>query len=280
MGAPVKSDSMQKQPHFTLWQLPSQIGSIGMSYVIRTDGGKIVVVDGGWVQESGYMRGFLAALGNSVHAWFISHPHDDHAGVLMDILQDPHDLKIDTLYQTSLDPGWYYTVEMDYISFSDSYYASVRESGIKSVEVELGMNITIDGVTFEVLGIRNPELTENAYNDQSMVVRVSDATKSVLFLGDLGFEGGKKLLAGEYSSRLKADYVQMAHHGQNGVDEDVYQAIAPKYCLWPTPVWVWDNVTENGYNTGILTTMLTREWMRKLNIEEHYLSFDGLVKID
>lgn len=32
---------------FTLWQLPSQINTIGNSYVIRTDNGKVIVMDGG-----------------------------------------------------------------------------------------------------------------------------------------------------------------------------------------------------------------------------------------
>ena len=32
---------------FTLWQLRSQINTIGNSYVIRTPNGKVVVMDGG-----------------------------------------------------------------------------------------------------------------------------------------------------------------------------------------------------------------------------------------
>lgn len=271
---------MQLNSHFTLWQLPSQIGSIGMSYVLQTSNGKLIVFDGGWVQESGYMRGFLAALGNKVEAWFMSHPHDDHAGVLLDILQNQQDLEIKTIYQSSLDPEWYSQYEKEFASFTESYYKAVADSEANSVEVEPGMEIVIDGVLFEILSKRNPELIDNPYNDQSVVVRVSDSDKFVLFLGDLGWDGGRKLLSGEYASKLKADYVQMAHHGQNGVDEDFYKAVAPKYCLWPTPLWVWDNITDKGVNTGILTTMKTREWMSRMDIKEHYLSFEGLVKID
>lgn len=32
---------------FTLWQLPSQINTIGNSCVIQTDDGKVIVIDGG-----------------------------------------------------------------------------------------------------------------------------------------------------------------------------------------------------------------------------------------
>ena len=34
----------------------------------------------------------------------------------------------------------------------------------------------------------------------------------------------------------------MAHHGQDGVEMDVYRVIKPEICLWPTPDWLWDNV--------------------------------------
>lgn len=265
---------------FTLWQIPSQIGSIGMSYVLRTGSGRIIVFDGGWAEEAGYMRGFLGAFGNRVDAWFLSHPHDDHAGVLLEVLKDPRDIAIDTLYQSSLDPEWYAVYEPDFADFSRSYYAAVEQSGVKSIEAQIGMTIEIDGVLFEILSIKNPEFEENPYNNQSVVVKVTDSEKSVLFLGDLGEEAGRKLLAGPMAGKVRSDYVQMAHHGQNGVDEDFYRAVDPSYCLWPTPEWVYENATEAGPNTGILTTMQTRDWVKRLNIKQHYLSFEGLVKID
>ncbi len=266
--------------HFTLWQLPSQINGIGMSYVIRTDGGKIIVVDGGWAREAAYMRSFLAPLGNKVDAWFISHPHDDHAGVLFDILKNPAGIKIEKLYQSSLPPEWYNKWEVDCIPFSDSYYAAVRDSKVKDIEVQTGMKFIIDGVKFEILGIRNLEITNNPYNNQSIVFKVSDSTKSVLFLGDLGVDGGKKLLAGPYGSQLQADYVQMAHHGQRGVDEAFYKAVSPKYCLWPTPKWLWNNDSGKGPNSGTWDTMQNRDWIEKLGVKENYLSFTGVIKID
>ena len=42
---------------FTLWQLPSQVNTIGNSYVIRTSHGKIIVMDGGGEQEKDYLKG-------------------------------------------------------------------------------------------------------------------------------------------------------------------------------------------------------------------------------
>ena len=52
--------SCSQNESFTLWQLPSQINTIGNSYVFRTPNGKVVVMDGGVAEETPYLRGFLA----------------------------------------------------------------------------------------------------------------------------------------------------------------------------------------------------------------------------
>ena len=88
------------------------------------------------------------------------------------------------------------------------------------------------------------------------------------------------MLEGPYRDRLRADYVQMSHHGQNGVDEAFYQAVRPTCCLWPTPRWQWENDAGEGPETGPWRTREVREWMEKLNVQKHYVSADGLCRID
>lgn len=58
---------------FTLWQLESQVNTIGNSYVIRTHSGKIIVMDGGEKGfntahfESVIVRGWMEELGIKEH---------------------------------------------------------------------------------------------------------------------------------------------------------------------------------------------------------------------
>ena len=111
-------------------------------------------------------------------------------------------------------------------------------------------------------------------------MRVTDREKSVLFTGDLGVEGGEKLLKSPYADRLHADYVQMAHHGQNGVNEEFYRHVNAIYYLWPTPKWLWDNDNGGGKNSGPWDTLNVRAWMEKLPVKRHYLMFEGLCKIE
>lgn len=43
---------------------------------------------------------------------------------------------------------------------------------------------------------------------------------------------------------LRANAIQMSHHGQNGVTKDVYDAISPEVCFYNCPEWLWNN--DNG----------------------------------
>ena len=102
----------------------------------------------------------------------------------------------------------------------------------------------------------------------------SKSDKTVMFLGDLGWDAGAKLLS-MHGEKLKSDIVQMAHHGQNGVERDVYEAIAPSACIWCTPLWLWNNDAGKGYNTHVFKTIIVRGWMDELGVKEHYVAKDG-----
>ena len=267
------------ESHFTLWQLPSNTYSQMMSYVLQTQNGQLIVIDGGTAGDACYLRGFLGALGNDVEAWFISHPHPDHVDALTKILRQAGDLRINAIYGSLPQEHWVEEHEPAYLESLTEMNKALRESSQEVTEVVAGEVIKIDGIRIEVLSAKNPEITNNAINNSSVVLKVSDTHKSVLFTGDLGVEGGRKLLDSPYGKRLKADYVQMAHHGQNGVDESFYRAVQPRYCLWPTPEWLWNNDSGSGPNSGPWKTMEVREWMDMLGVTKHYVSASGLYKI-
>jgi hypothetical protein len=112
-----------------------------------------------------------------------------------------------------------------------------------------------------------------------VVLRLADKRKSILLTADLGEEAGEKLLAGPFAERVRVNYMQMAHHGQNGVTEAFYQHAQPTRCLWPTPKWLWDNDSGDGPGSGPWRTLEVRAWMEKLPIERHYRMFEGLHEI-
>ena len=215
----------RQKPNFEVWQLPSRINTIGNSYVFRMNNGAVAVMDGGVKDEATYLRGFLAALGNNVDVWFVSHPHPDHIGALDEILKAPNGIQIGKICQSEFSPAFCES-EPGCKTIAEEYYANLRKSGIPVVNVaEPGMVIMIDQTCFKILGLKNEDIAVNPYNNSSMVIRVWDNSKSMVFLGDCGKEEGDRLLNGPLRRYLDCDYLQMAHHGQQGASKNFYRTV-------------------------------------------------------
>jgi len=232
-----------------VWQLPSQINTIGNSYVFRTSDGKVAVMDGGVKAEADYLRGFLAALGNHVDIWFVSHPHPDHIGVITEILREPKGIKIDLVCHSEFSSE-FRNAEPDYAQAANEFYDVLHRSEIQVENLtEPGKIFQLHHTKFKILAVKNEDIRVNPYNNSCMVIRVWDSKKSFLFLADSGMEEGDRLLNGPFRKDLDCDYIQMAHHGQRGVSKNFYRTVKFKACLWPTPSWVYNNDIGEGYDT-------------------------------
>jgi hypothetical protein len=270
---------------FTLWQIPlSRTPTQGNSYVFRTKEGKVAVMDGGVAGEADYLRGFLAALGNTIDIWFLSHPHSDHIGALNEILKKPDDIKIKSVYHSAFSNDFYENVEPNSRDLTVEFYGNLEhfsQSGGKVIDVkEPGTVIELDRLKFKILGIKNEDIRTNAYNNSSMIIRVWDSVRSVVFLGDAGIEQGDRLLGGPFRKDLDCDYLQLAHHGQRGVSKDFYRTVKFSSCLWPTPLWLYNNDAGKGYNTHTWETVEIRNLMDELGIKKHFYGWQGLCVVD
>lgn len=262
--------------YFTLQQVSSTTpngkypDNIGNSYILRTRNGKVIVMDGGITTDAPHMRDLLMnKYGGIIDQWWLSHPHGDHMGVLQEVLKDPKGLVVKEIYHSRcadaiLNAEGSGAPRILYEQFDNAKDIVVHD--IQSV----GGLYELDGVLIKVLGISNPDLlmTENEtspINNSSMILRVWDSEKSVLFLGDAHEECGDKLLTknSRFFRYLNVDYVQVSHHGQQGVKESFYKSITFKKCLWPTPSWVF-----NPPEGSKLQTNRTKEWLRKKGIGE------------
>lgn len=265
---------------FSLWQLEAFDQHIQMSYIIKTDEEKIVVIDGGGVEQAKDLEIILNRLGGKVDFWIITHPHYDHSGALLKLIES-NSINIKSIYHSELNETWVNKVEPGFYSEHKNYNKTLNSSNIPLIDLKVGNELILsEGVKLVCLSAKNEEIFSNAVNNSSLVFRIESHKKSIIFLGDLGIEGGEKLLQSIDRAKIKADYVQMAHHGQHGVDKNVYEIINPSYALWPTPNWLWDN-NKNGFNTGDWQTIEVRKWMQDLNVKENYVSgLDGTVQID
>ena len=258
----------KKTGHFTLMQISSVRDTISNSYLLRTSGGKVIMMDGGHGFEADHVRERIKEAGGHVDLWFISHPHEDHMEALATILEDPQGITIDKVIYSRVADA-FLDNEPGSAEHARGYYRVLDNTPARTDVLNLHQpmqRFDIDGVGILVMAVDHPEFKSTHYNDQSTIIRVWDDTKSVVFLGDAEVECGNAALR-DCREYLDCDYLQMAHHGQSGVSEEFYKTVNFRACLWPTPSWVW----EPGENTW-LKTYDTRRWMDEKGITEHHVS--------
>ena len=207
-------------------------------------------------------------------AWILTHAHNDHIDAFIGMMEN---------YADQLELGGLYYNFPPY-EFCKQYDSAVDAESVRQLlavlpAIEDRVHIVHTGDTLDVGKFHadflfEPDLsiTGNAINNSSIVFKITLGSKTIMILGDLGVEGGQKILE-KYGAALKSDMVEMAHHGQNGVEKDVYEAIAPSVCLWATPVWLWENV-ERRWKTHIV-----REWMAELGVEINLIEMNGTESI-
>lgn len=246
-----------------------------MGYIIRTKNDKTIIIDGGTIDDTTNLMKYIGQYNNKVDYWFITHAHDDHVGAFTEIANNT-DVQIDNIYISLNEYEWYEQNEPSRAEFSKKVIDTVNSKKRKeNVHIpQINEKIQIDGIEVEILGIRNPEITENPGNEQSMVIKFNTGKQSLLILGDTGEKSSEKLLKTQ-KEKLRSDIVQMAHHGQAGATKELYEAVQPKICLWPTPEWLWNNDAGNGKGSGQWETLETRKWMEDLNVETNYVAKDG-----
>lgn len=268
-------------PYFeggTLMLLDSADGGQNLSCVLQTAEGSVIVVDGGRDADSEHLIEVIKRMGGTVNAWLITHPHNDHVGALTEILgMDPLPLNIEKIYYCFLERDYYEQGEnqgrmADYDNLMAAF-ENLPERVLCS-PLSQWQEIVVNGALITVMN--EPFACEqNTFNNSSVGYRIDMGGKCILFLGDMGWQAGDNLLEVCPREELKADVVQMAHHGQSGVEKNVYEAILPEVCLWPTPQWLWDNELDGVAGAGPYWTQEVRTWMKDLGVKRNLCIKDG-----
>lgn len=269
-----------------------------MSFVIVTKQNNCIVIDGGRPEDMPLLKKYVG--GRHISAWILTHAHDDHISGFVDEIEKNGgaDFDIEKVYYNFPPYEWinepdvpsraYH--EAEYNEMIPAFNAIKDRISDKLHVVEQGESIQIDECRIDFIYTVHEGLTVNPMNDASLVFKVITPNKSVIFLGDLGPDGGDWLFR-ESRHLLKSDIVQMAHHGHMGVGFEIYAYINPEACLWCCADWLYNEGAEVGnlgkkeYYYGrkrmrMYGTMMTREWMDMLGVKTHYVTKDGTNTIE
>ncbi|MBQ8173951.1 MAG: MBL fold metallo-hydrolase [Clostridia bacterium] len=270
-----------------------------MSFVVLTQRGNAIVVDGGREEDMPLLRQYVG--GRRIEAWILTHPHSDHIGGFVSEMRKNGGADFDVGRVYYCFPDYEEFVKKPNVPDRDYFLSDLNEMLPAFLDAEplfvdrahivrQGERITVDEVLIEFLYTGRDGLYTNPINDYSLVFKLTAPGKSVLFLGDLGPEGGEALLS-ESRGKLKADLVQMAHHGHMCVGREVYEAVAPTACLWCAPRWLYEEEQIPPYladreklrrmgRERMFGTALTRRWMDELGVATHYVTADGTQEIE
>ncbi len=306
-----------------IYQLCPNSGFLMHSYLIKTPNDKIVVIDGGhnyYMQKAYLPHAIRAILGLNdgdyfeIEALFLSHGHIDHYGeftMMMKEYDQNSNYKINNFYfdfpdfaNSNYDKSDYSLdnlallndalntyAKVNAIATNGNYYDMLNGAVINADAVKRGLSIIIDGVVFDILQTWSEN--DDMVNGNSTVIRVYDQDKkgkTCLFLNDASIGSGKRLLQ-TYKDKLKSDIVQIAHHGQAGVDKDVYDAVDATIRLWPTTFWLWQdhetwkvdevrgwfNIEENNYTENDVLACRYKAYPEDFaSVEEWKKCVDGM----
>ena len=245
------------------------------SHIVREEGGKILVIDGGTRGDARYLLHRLKELTGQavphIHGWFFTHPHSDHMDCFFEIMKElSHEIEFDHIY-CCFPPLSYFDSEADDPRVTmETYLSYLPRFQDKVVTLKAGDTVHMGSISFDVLLTPDLSVTENKGNNASTVIRLRLGSKTILILGDLGMEGGQRLLDA-HGADLKSDLCQVAHHGQRGCGREVYAAIAPTGCIWTAPDWLWDREKQEFDFTHNKIEVEWR-WMQELGVWDHYVA--------
>lgn len=256
--------------NYTITQFADVEGLQCMSYLIEDGRGGVIAIDGGRAWQTLSMVEEIKKRGGKVDYWIITHPHDDHCGVLASLLEaewQKSEIRIGEILIGEMD---FNAVEMQG-SRVDTYSYLLR-----GLETHNNVTWLKEGEVCNLLGLKMEVFhtcdnlviskSDNILNDGSMVFKLSANKESILYLADIGELVADEIMT-QYGTGLKADYVQMSHHGNGSLPDSFYRLVCPKAALFDAPDWLMENKKQDTGEAFEYTTPHYIKLMKGMNAE-------------
>lgn len=216
-------------------------GPQSMFYTIESAEGQLIIIDGGWKEHEEYVKEIIKEHGNKVDIWILTHPHADHIGAFIEIYQNNEDIIIDDIY--TVDMATPELCEENAPWDDTSIYKEFLSLDRQQIKyLHKGDTLTFDGLTLNVLSAYDDYVdteSNNLINDGSLMFMLNGKHESMLYCADV--VSLSDYLIKEYGEELKADYLQMAHHGNAGLSKEFYALVNPKISFFDAPAFLMED---------------------------------------
>jgi len=175
----------------------------GDAILIR-GGGQTVLVDTGDIETRDKLVAYIKKEGiTAIDTVIITHPHADHLGGMLGVLEN---FKVKQIY----DSGQTATTAL-----YRKYLSEVQKQKIPFNLVTAGEEISITNeIKLKFLAPSKPFITESAINNNSIVAKLTYNQFSMLLTGDAEKESEKSMVK-NYAKELKSTVLKAGHHGSN-----------------------------------------------------------------
>ncbi len=253
----------------TSWTI-TQYGTDGdlqsMCFTIEGNNDGLVIIDGGYSNDEENLKILEDKIRKNdyrVNAWILTHFDSDHAGAYMTLRNRIQDLQVGRLYvQDTPDvetckenADWYTDDEWNlYQSYLD---LNITEKQLIHARDTIENMI---GLKMEVLSAYDDWIDEkmsNLLNNGSLVFKLYGNEESMLFCADTQSNLISEYLLENYKDKLKSDYLQVGHHGNNSFSDEFYETVDPKVAFFSTPTSIMENVNNvSWYKAEYLSNLL------------------------
>ena len=267
---------------YIIYQLPMMDADGGCCYAIEFPDKSLVMIDSGYQSDATYIRTFIEEHGGVVRAWFITHPHFDHAGGIIQLLKEEAQaaidkkestIKINTIYYapfteeffTQNEEGKDLTVLNNAVLYKEFLEAmtyeelKAEENKIKYEPVELGQKIEFEDIKVTCMNSFDASVFD--VNANSLVLHFAIGTMSFMITGDITDQslGNMQKYWGD-SNLWDIDLIQIPHHGYlAGITNDTLYKLT-------TPSVAFLDCSRNEYNTNAVNLQEHIKWIEQLKI--------------
>ena len=262
------------------WAVPSaRIPNWNMGCLIfRSKSGRIVLIDGGFDSDAPrVIRLLLEITGEEkpvIDALLFTHLHMDHYGFYQSLCQKEElreKVRVKAFYHHLL-PDIFYSdfskeKSPDWQGILDLIHASTDVLGTELVTVEKGDEIKIDDLSFKVLHTPSHEekvMKTMNMNDSSVIYRMDHESGLKMLLladGEWVVSGALSLLPAE---ELKADIVQVGHHGVGNVSQEIYRRAGGSVYLYQVSPRFWYSDRGEGLGSHAIGMSRNLDWIMDL----------------